>query len=126
MHISFKKIIISLFVTLFGLNSYSNELSCNVDIDCYRFDYTSVEKFKESIATYANKWHLNSPRYALYKVSSFAPVKVNSIADGLTLIKENPGLIYSMGKYIESNNKPKEWQYVFEQSFIRGFNNLKR
>ena len=123
---NFNKIIVSLCVTLFALSSYSNELSCDSNINCDRFDYTSIKNFSQSVINYSEKHYLNSPSYALYKVDSQATVKVSTITDGLILIKENPGLIYSMGRYIENNNKPKEWLYVFEQAFIRSFNSLKR
>lgn len=125
MHTSSKITIVLLCFAFFGLNSFSKELSCNVDINCDRFDYTSVDSFNQSVIDYAEKWNLNNPNYILYKVNKVS-ITVNSINDGLALIKESPELIYSMGKYIEVSGKPKEWQYVFEQSFIRSFNNLKR
>jgi|APSaa5957512622_1039677.scaffolds.fasta_scaffold275780_1 hypothetical protein len=126
MVISFKEVAIYFCVAFFGLNSHSNELSCDMDINCDRFEYTSVERFKQSVIDYAEKHHLNSPGYVLHSVSDIALVKVKSMADGLIIIEENPGLIYSMGRNIESSNKPKEWRYAFEQSFIRSFNSLKR
>lgn len=126
MIINFKKIIIFLCVTLFGLNSYSDGLSCDLNIDCDRFDYISMDRFSQSVIDYSEKHYLNSPSYALYKLNNLTSVKVSSLTDGLALVKENPGLIYSIGRYIKNNNKPREWQYIFEQSFIRSFNSLKR
>jgi len=125
MDISSKKIITLLCFTLFSLNSLSKELSCNVDINCERFDYTSVDRFNQSVVNYVEKWSLKNPDYVLYEVND-NPVEVSSMSECLILIRKSPELIYSMGKYIEGSDKPKEWQYIFEQSFIRSFNSLKR
>ena len=62
----------------------------------------------------------------LRKVSETHEVNIRSIDDGLSLIEKDPGLIYVIGKDIERNKKPKEWLYIFEQSFLRKFNNLQR
>ena len=118
-------LVLCLFWTL-APKTFSNELSCSVEIDCDRFDYTSVENFNNSVIDYSRKWSLNSPYYVLPSMNNVSIGNINSISDGLTLIKNNPKQIFSVGKYVENNNKPREWLYVFEQLFLRSFNSLKR
>ena len=127
MQISSKKIAITgLIYLLLSTNIFASELACNVNIDCNRFDYASKADFNESVINYAAKWSLNTPVVILRKVSETHEVNIRSIDDGLSLIEKDPGLIYVIGKDIERNKKPKEWLYIFEQSFLRKFNNLQR
>ena len=127
MQISSKKIAIPcLIYLLLSTRIFAIELVCNVNIDCNRFDYASKETFNESVINYAAKWSLNTPMVILQKVSETHEVNIRSIDDGLSLIEKDPGLIYVIGKDIERNKKPKEWLYIFEQSFLRKFNNLQR
>lgn len=127
MQISSKKIAIPcLIYLLLSTRIFASELVCNVNIDCNRFDYASTETFNESVINYAAKWSLNTPVVILQKVSETNEVTICSIDDGLNLIEKDPGFIYVIGKYIEKNKKPKEWLYIFEQSFLRKFNNLQR
>jgi hypothetical protein len=127
MPISSKKIIIPFLICIFLCTKIlAGELVCDVNIDCNRFDYTSKENFNKSVISYAVRWGLKNPTPILSKIGETHEVHICSIDDGLSLIEENPSFIYFIGKYVEKNKRPKEWLYIFEQSFLRKFNDLKR
>ena len=105
---------------------WGSELVCNVNADCNRFDYTSEASFNASVVNYAVRQHLNDPTLILSRIAEANVIHISSIDDGLILIDNNPIIIYAIGRYIKKNKKPPEWLYIFEQSFLRKFNNLGR
>ena len=56
------KNVFNIVLTLFFLSACSvssDEISCHVtEINYYRFDYTSIETFKDSVEDYSYKWSL--------------------------------------------------------------------
>ena len=102
-------------------------LSCEEQgIDCYRFDYATINSFKESVTHYAERWQLSSPSSALSKLidnETFQPT-IDSIDNAVLWAESNPEKIYAFGRYVERAQKPREWLFVAEQAFIRSWNNL--
>ena len=129
-------------VTGLGLNCstlLANTLSCHHQsadilsceargIDCYRFDYATINSFKESVTHYAERWQLSSPSTALSKLvdnEAFQPT-IDSMDNAGLWAESNPEQIYAFGRYVERAQKPREWLFVAEQAFIRSWNNLLR
>ena len=125
-----------------GLNSFTllaNTLSCHHQsaeilsceeqgIDCYRFDYATINSFKNSVTHYAERWQLSSPSPALSKLmnnETFQPT-IDSIDNAVLWAESNPEQIYAFGRYVEREQKPREWLFVAEQAFIRSWNNILR
>ena len=125
-----------------GLNSstlLANTLSCHHQsadilsceqqwIDCYRFDYATINSFKDSVAHYAERWQLSSPSPALSQLvhnEAFQPT-IDSINNAALWAESNPEQIYAFGRYVERARKPREWLFVAEQAFIRSWNNVLR
>ena len=105
----------------------SEELSCKFsEIDCYRFDYSSMDQFKDSVIEYAEKWSLKDPSNALLKLITNKDLSIESSIDSELLIEANPGDIFVLGRYIIENHKPREWLFVGEQAFLQSWNNLNR
>ena len=105
----------------------SDELSCKFsEIDCYRFNYSSIDNFKDSVTEYASQWSLQDPSSALYSLTINKELSINSSKDSELLIETNPEDIYVLAKYITENQKPRDWLFLAEQAFLRSWNNLNR
>ena len=124
------KIKIFLSFLIIGLSScsvISEELSCKFsEIDCYRFDYSSINNFKGSVVEYSHQWSLSDPSNALSKVTSKKELSINSSVEAENLILDSPESIYALGIYIKNNQKPREWLFVAEQAYLRSWNSLGR
>ena len=105
----------------------SEELSCKFsEIDCYRFNYSSIENFKDSVTEHASQWNLQDPSGALSNLTINKELSIKSSNDAEGLISTNPEDIYVLARYITENQKPREWLFVAEQAFLRSWNNLNR
>ena len=105
----------------------SDELSCKFsEIDCYRFNYSSIENFRDSVTEHASKWDLKDPSDALSNLTINKELSIKSSNDAEELILTNPEDIYILARYITENQKPREWLFVAEQAFLRSWNNLNR
>ena len=105
----------------------SEELSCKFsEIDCYRFDYSSMDQFKDSVTEYAEKWSLKDPSNTLSQLTANKNLSIKSAEDSETLITAYPEDIFVLGRYISENHKPREWLFIGEQTFLRSWNNLNR
>ena len=114
-------------ITLSSCSVISEELSCKFsEIDCYRFDYSSMDQFKDSVTEYAEKWSLKDPSIALSKITTNKNLSIKSAEDSENLIITYPEDIYILGRYISENHKPREWLFIGEQAFLRSLNNLNR
>ena len=114
-------------ITLSSCSVISEELSCNFsEIDCYRFDYSSMDQFKNSVTEYAEKWSLKDPSISLSKLTANKKLSIKSAEDSEALITAYPEDIFVLGLYISENQKPREWLFLGEQAFLRSWNNLKR
>ena len=124
------KIKIFLSFLIIGLSScsvISEELSCKFsEIDCYRFDYSSIDNFKDSVDEYSQQWSLSDPTNALTKITLKEGLSINSSVEAENLIIESPESIYALGIYIKNNQKPREWLFVAEQAYLRSWNSLGR
>ena len=119
--------ILLIFGVLVSFNVFSLGLSCSdKEINCFRFDYSSMDAFKKTVNIYTNKWSLSEPEIALLSLKKITVFNVNSLNESRLLIEFHPNLIFSFGQYIEKYNKPREWLFVAEQSFLRSFNQLGR
>ena len=114
-------------IVLSSCSVISEELSCKFsEIDCYRFDYSSMDQFKDSVTEYAEKWSLKDPSNALLKLTTNKDLSIESSKDSESLIETHPEDIFVLGRYISENHKPREWLFIGEQAFLRSWNNLKR
>jgi len=124
------KIKIFLSFLIIGLSScsvISEELSCKFsEIDCYRFDYSSINNFKDSVDEYSHQWSLSDPTNALTKITLKEGLSINSSVEAENLILDSPESIYALGIYIKNNQKPREWLFVAEQAYLRSWNSLVR
>ena len=122
------KILLSfLIIALSSCSVISDELSCKFsEIDCYRFDYSSIDNFKDSVEEYSQQWSLSDPTSALLALTINNELSINSSIDAENLILENPESIYALGVYIKNNQKPREWLFIAEQAFLRSWNSLSR
>ena len=122
------KILLSfLVIALSSCSVISEELSCKFsEIDCYRFDYSSIDNFKGSVVEYSQEWSLSDPKNALTKITSKEELSINSSVEAENLILESPESIYALGVYIKNNQKPREWLFVAEQAYLRSWNSLVR
>jgi len=119
--------IVLMTITLSSCSVISEELSCKFsEIDCYRFDYSSMDQFKDSVTEYAEKWSLKDPSIALSKLTTNKNLPIKSAEDSETLITAYPEDIFILGRYISENHKPREWLFIGEQAFLRSWNNLNR
>jgi hypothetical protein len=122
-----KLIFVFLAILLSSCSVISEELSCNFsEIDCYRFNYSSIDNFKDSVTEHASQWSLQDPSSALSSLTISKELSINSSKDSELLIETNPEDIYVLAKYITENQKPREWLFVAEQAFLRSWNNLNR
>ena len=122
------KILLSfLVITLSSCSVISEELSCKFsEIDCYRFDYSSIDNFKDSVDEHSQQWSLSDPKNALTKITPQEGLSINSSVEAENLILESPESIYALGVYIKNNQKPREWLFVAEQAYLRSWNSLVR
>ena len=122
------KILLSfLVIALSSCSVISEELSCKFsEIDCYRFDYSSIDNFKDSVDEYSLQWSLSDPTNALTKITPKEGLSINSSVEAENLILESPESIYALGIYIKNNQKPREWLFVAEQAYLRSWNSLGR
>ena len=121
------KFLILLMMIVSSCSIISDELSCKFsEIDCYRFNYLSIENFKDSVTEHASKWNLKDPSDALSNLTINKELSIKSSNDAEELILTNPEDIYVLARYITENQKPREWLFVAEQAFLRSWNNLNR
>ena len=114
-------------IVLSSCSVISEELSCKFsEIDCYRFDYSSLDEFKDSVTEHAEKWSLKDPSKVLLKLTTNKDLSIESAKDSESLIETHPEDIFVLGRYISENHKPKEWLFLGEQAFLRSWNNLNR
>ena len=114
-------------ITLSSCSVISEELSCKFsEIDCYRFDYSSMDQFKNSVTKHAEKWSLKDPSISLSKLTANKNLSIKSAEDSEALITAYPEDIFILGRYISENHKPREWLFIGEQAFLRSWNNLNR
>ena len=122
-----KAVLSFLLILLSSCSVISEELSCKFsEIDCYRFDYSSIDSFKDSVGDYSQQWSLTDPSSVLLKLTVNKELSVNSSDDAENLIIKNPEDIYVLGKYIVNMQKPREWLFISEQAFLRSWNTLSR
>ena len=119
--------IVLMAIALCSCSLISEELSCKFsEVDCYRFDYSSMDQFKDSVTEYAEKWNLQNPSNALSQLTATKDLSVKSSRDSESLIESHPEDIFVLGLYISEHQKPREWLFKGEQAFLRSWNNLKR
>ena len=119
--------IVLITIALSSCSVISDQLSCKFsEIDCYRFDYSSMDQFKDSVTEYAEKWSLKDPSNALLKLTVNKDLSIESSKDSESLIETHPEDIFVLGRYISENQKPREWLFIGEQAFLRSWNNLNR
>jgi len=119
--------IVFMMTVLSSCSVISEELSCKFsEIDCYRFDYSSMDQFKDSVTEYAEKWSLKDPSNALSQLTANKNLSIRSAEDSEALITAYPEDIFILGRYISENHKPREWLFIGEQAFLRSWNNLNR
>jgi len=119
--------IVLISIVISSCSVISEELSCKFsEIDCYRFDYSSMDQFKDSVTEYAEKWSLKDPSNALLKLTDNKDLSIESSKDSESLIETHPEDIFVLGRYISENQKPREWLFIGEQAFLRSWNNLNR
>ena len=122
------KVLLSfLVIALSSCSVVSEELSCKFsEIECYRFDYSSIDNFKDSVDEYSQQWGLANPSSTLSALTINKELSINSSIDAENLILESPESIYALGVYIKTNQKPREWLFIGEQAFLRSWNSLSR
>jgi len=119
--------IVLMTIVLSSCSVISEELSCKFsEIDCYRFDYSSMDQFENSVTEYAEKWSLKDPSNVLSQLTVNKNLSIKSAEDSENLITTYPEDIYILGCYISENHKPREWLFIGEQAFLRSWNNLSR
>jgi len=119
--------IVLMTMALSSCSVISEEFSCKFsEIDCYRFDYSSIDQFKDSVTDYAKKWSLKDPSNILLKLTINKDLSIESSKDSESLIELHPEDIFVLGRYISENNKPREWLFLGEQAFLRSWNNINR
>ena len=114
-------------INLSSCSVISDDISCQfTEINCYRFEYTSIDRFKDSVESHSYKWSLSDPSKVLSDQVLIKDLSINSLNASEALIEANPESMFVLGSYIIENQKPREWLFVAEQAFIRSFNNLGR
>jgi len=121
------KVLLSfLVITLSSCSVIFEQLSCKFsEIECYRFDYSSIDNFKDSVDEYSQQWSLHNPSSALSGLTINMELSINSSIEAENLILESPESIYALGVYIKDNQKPREWLFIGEQAFLRSWNSLR-
>ena len=121
----FFTLLISVFLSACSI--ISDDISCQfTENDCYRFDYTSIETFKDSVEEHSYKWSLSDPSKALSNQILIQDLSINSLQESESLIENYPESMFILGSFLIKNQKPREWLFASEQAFIRSFNNLSR
>ena len=122
------KVLLSfLVIALSSCSVISEEFLCkSSEIECYRFDYSSIDNFKDSVEEYSQQWSLTNPSSALSGLTINMELSINSSIEAENLIIESPESIYALGIYIKNNQKPREWLFIGEQAFLRSWNSLSR
>ena len=121
------KLLILLMAIVSSCSIISDELSCKFsEINCYRFNYSSIEHFRDSVTEHASQWNLQDPSGALSNLTINKELSIKSSNDAEELILTNPEDIYVLAIYITENQKPREWLFLAEQAFLRSWNNLNR
>ena len=114
-------------INLSSCSVISDDISCQfTEINCYRFEYTSIDRFKDSVESHSYKWSLSDPSKVLSDQVLIKDLSINSLNASEALIEANPESMFVLGSYIIENQKPREWLFIAEQAFIRSFNNLGR
>lgn len=114
-------------INLSSCSVISDDISCQfTENDCYRFDYTSIETFKDSVEEHSYKWSLSDPSKALSNQILIQDLSINSLQESESLIENYPESMFILGSFLIKNQKPREWLFASEQAFIRSFNNLSR
>jgi len=120
-------LIVLMSLVISSCSVISEELSCKFsEIDCYRFDYSSMDQFKDSVTEHAEKWNLKDPSNALSQLTANKDLSIKSAEDSEALITAYPEDIFILGRYISENHKPREWLFIGEQAFLRSWNKLSR
>jgi len=120
-------LILLTLVVVSSCSVISDDISCQfTEVDCYRFDYTSIETFKDSVENHSYKWSLSDPSKALSKQIIIQDLSINSLQESEAFIENHPENMFVLGSFLIENQKPREWLFVSEQAFIRSFNNLGR
>lgn len=120
-------LILLTLVVVSSCSVISDDISCQfTEVDCYRFDYTSIETFKDSVENHSYKWSLSDPSKALSKQIIIQDLSINSLQESEAFIENHPESMFVLGSFLIENQKPREWLFVSEQAFIRSFNNLSR
>jgi len=120
-------LILLTFVVVSSCSVISDDISCQfTEVDCYRFDYTSIETFKDSVESHSYKWSLSDPSKALSKQIIIQDLSINSLQESEAFIENHPESMFVLGSFLIENQKPRAWLIVSEQAFIRSFNNLGR
>ena len=120
-------LILLTLVVVSSCSVISDDISCQfTEVDCYRFDYTSIETFKDSVENHSYKWSLSDPSKALSKQIIIQDLSINSLQESEAFIENHPESMFVLGSFLTENQKPREWLFVSEQAFIRSFNNLGR
>jgi len=120
-------LILLTLVVVSSCSVISDDISCQfTEVDCYRFDYTSIETFKDSVENHSYKWSLSDPSKALSKQIIIQDLSINSFQESEVFIENHPESMFVLGSFLIENQKPREWLFVSEQAFIRSFNNLGR
>ena len=121
------KFLILSIIIVSSCSIISDELSCKFsEVDCYRFNYSSIDNFRDSVTEHASQWNLQDPSGALSNLTINKELSIKSSNDAEELILTNPEDIYVLAKYINENQKPREWLFLAEQAFLRSWNNLNR
>ena len=119
--------IVLITIALSSCSVISEELSCKfTEVDCYRFNYSSIDNFRDSVTEHALQWNLQDPSSVLSKLTITKELSIESLNEAEELILANPEDIYVLAKYITENQKPREWLLVAEQAFLRSWNKLNR
>ena len=119
--------IVLISIILSSCSVISDQLSCKFsEIDCYRFDYSSMDQFRDSVTEYAEKWNLKDHSNVLSQLTANKELSIKSSDDSEAHITAYPEDIFVLGRYISENHKPREWLFIGEQAFLRSWNNLNR
>ena len=108
-------------------SALTEELSCSIpEIECYRFNYSSLQGFKNSYIQHLSKWNKKVPTTVLSDLLENKKIFVSSLKGAEALILTNPNDIYVLGKYIKKEQKPREWIFAAEQIFFGSWNSFQR
>jgi hypothetical protein len=108
-------------------SALTEKLSCDIpEIECYRFNYSSLQGFKNSYIQHLSKWNKKVPTTVLSDLLENKKIFVSSLKEAEALILTNPNDIYVLGKYIKKKKKPREWIFAAEQIFFGSWNSFER